>query len=176
MDQGSQREEVGVLRVFGLRKNWIVGVVGVAVLASFTAVGFASPPSSGFVSTVLATGKLANMASIGSAGITLQTSAPTNVRVQRVDIGPGGSSGWHHHPGIVVVVVASGATTLMKSDCSSVTYGPGLPAGAVFVESGDGAVQASSVDGATNYVTFVAPNVTPPVFRIDDPVPACAGG
>jgi hypothetical protein len=167
---------VDVLRVFRVRKNWTVGIVGVAALASFTAVGFASPPSSSFVSTVLATGNLANKAAIGSAGITLQTGAPTNVRVQRVDIGPGGSSGWHHHPGIVIVVVGSGATTLMKSDCSSTTYGPGLPAGAVFVEAGDGAVQASSVAGATNYVTFVAPNVNPPIFRIDDPVPACAGG
>lgn len=162
--------------VHRLRKKWVAVLVGVAALASFTAVGFASPPSSTFVATVLATGKLANKAAIGSAGITLQTSSPTNVRVQRVDIGPGGFSGWHHHPGIVVVVVASGATTLMKADCSSVTYGPGLPAGSVFVESGDGAIQASSVDGATNYVTFVAPNVNPPIFRIDDPVPACAGG
>jgi hypothetical protein len=167
---------VGVLRVFGLRHKWSVGIVGVAVIGTFAAVGLASPPSSTFVATVLATGKLANMATVGSAGIKLQTNAPTYARVQKVVIGPGGFSGWHHHPGIVIVVVASGATTFTKSDCSSVTYGPGLPAGSVFVEGGDGAGQASSVDGATNYVTFVAPNVDPPVFRIDDNPPPCAGG
>jgi hypothetical protein len=42
-----------------------------------------------------------------------------------------------------------------------VTYGPGLPNGAVFVEGGDAPVQASSTNGATVYVTYVAPNADP---------------
>jgi hypothetical protein len=41
----------------------------------------------------------------------------------------------------------------------------------VFVEKSDVPGQASSVDGATVYATFVAPHADPPVFRIeDDPV------
>jgi hypothetical protein len=55
-----------------------------------------------------------------------------------------------------------------------VTYGPGLPNGAVFVEGGDAPVQASSTNGATVYVTYVAPNADPPVFRIEDDPPPCA--
>jgi hypothetical protein len=64
--------------------------------------------------------------------------------------------------------------TLMDSECNSVTYGPALPDGAVFVEGGDSSVQASSATGATVYVTYVAPDANPPVFRIEDDPPPCA--
>jgi len=72
------------------------------------------------------------------------------------------------------VSVASGAVTFMQSDCSSKTYGPGLPDGSVFVEYGDGPGQATSVDGATIFTTYVAPDANPPVFRIEDDPPPCA--
>jgi hypothetical protein len=64
--------------------------------------------------------------------------------------------------------------TVWESDCSTTTYGPGLPAGSVFIESGDDPGQVTSVDGATTYATLVLPNDDPPVFRIDDPPPPCA--
>jgi hypothetical protein len=67
---------------------------------------------------------------------------------------------------MVIVTVESGAVTFTHSDCSSKTYGPGLPNGDVFVESGDDPSQASSTTGATLYATFVAPNNAG--FRIDD--------
>ena len=71
----------------------------------------------------------------------------------------------------MIVTVMSGVVTFTHSDCSSKTYGPGQPDGSVFVEGGDDPAQASSVDGATSYATFVAPHANPPVFRIeDDPV------
>jgi hypothetical protein len=70
---------------------------------------------------------------------------------------------------MVIVAVQSGTVTLTHADCSSVTYGPGLPAGSVFVESGDEPAQASSATGATVYVTYVAPDGAG--FRLeDDPV------
>jgi hypothetical protein len=62
----------------------------------------------------------------------------------------------------------SGEVTLTHSDCSSTTYGPGLPNGAVFVESGDDPTLATGTTGATSYATFIAPHAVPPVFRIDD--------
>ena len=105
--------------------------------------------------------------------VKFQTKDSTDVRVQRIDIAPGGRSGWHHHPGIVIVTVASGQVTFTNSDCSSTTYGPGLPAGSVFVEGGDDPGQASSVAGATVYATFVAPHADPPVFRIEDSPQSC---
>jgi hypothetical protein len=47
----------------------------------------------------------------------------------------------------------------------------------VVTEAGDDPMQASSTTGATNYATFVAPRVNPPVgpvFRIEDDPPPCA--
>jgi hypothetical protein len=69
---------------------------------------------------------------------------------------------------------ARGARALWDSDCNSKTYGLGLPDGAVFAEGGDEPVEATSTNGATAYVTFVAPNADPPVFRIEDDPPPCA--
>jgi hypothetical protein len=100
--------------------------------------------------------------------VKFQMKGPTDVRVQKIVVGAGGFSGWHHHPGIVIVAVQSGSLTFTHSDCSSKTYGPGLPDGAVFVEGGDDPGEASSAGGATLYVTFIAPSADPPVFRIDD--------
>jgi hypothetical protein len=71
----------------------------------------------------------------------------------------------------VVASVASGSVTFTQSDCSSTTYGPGLPAGSVFAEDSKTAGQASSVGGATVYVTYLVPHAVPPVFRFEDNVP-----
>lgn len=156
------------MRVVGSKKKWIAATVGVAVIGTFVTVALATHTPVGFVTTPLATGDLVNKVKVNSDRIKFQTKGPTDVRVARVDIAPGGRSGWHHHPGMVIVTVASGALTFTHSDCSSKTYGPGLPNGAVFVEGGDEPAQASSTNGAVVYATFVAPHANPPVFRIDD--------
>jgi quercetin dioxygenase-like cupin family protein len=147
--------------------------VGVAVAATFAAVAFGSM-AGGFTPTTLVTANLDNSVQANSDRVKLQTKDPTDVRVQKVVIAPGGYSGWHHHPGVVIVAVASGEVSYSHSDCNSTTYGPGLPAGSVFVESGDDPAQASSAGGATVFATFVAPDASPPVFRIEDAVPPCA--
>jgi len=69
--------------------------------------------------------------------------------------------------------VESGSVTLWQSDCSSTTYGPGLPDGAVFVEGDDEPAQATSTTGAVTYVVFVAPSADPSVFRIEDDPISC---
>jgi len=154
-----------------LRKKWVAVFVGVAVIGTFAAVALGNT-GTGFTQTPLVTANFADSVHLNSDRVKFQTKDPTDVRVQKVDIAPGGKSGWHHHPGIVIVAVASGAVTFTHSDCSSKTYGPGLPNGAVFAEGGDDPAQASSTTGATTYVTFVAPHADPPVFRIeDDPQP-----
>jgi hypothetical protein len=163
---------VDVVRVFRSRKKWITAIVGVAVVGVFAAVALASA-GSGFAPTNLVTANLVNQTKQNSDQVKLQTKGPTDVRVQKLVISPGGYSGWHHHPGIVIVAVESGQVTFTNSDCSSTTYGPGLPAGSAFVESGDDPGQASSVDGATVYATFVAPHAVPPVFRIEDDPLSC---
>jgi len=153
-------------------KKLIVLALSAAGLAAAAAVALGSP-GVGFHPENLVTANLPSDVKINSDRIKFQTKDPTDVRVQRIVIDPGGYSGWHHHPGIVIVSVLSGQVTFTNSDCSSTTYGPGLPAGSSFVESGDDPGQASSVGGATVYATFVAPHAVPPVFRIEDPVQSC---
>src|SRR3954453_12909638 len=165
------REEVRLGR--SSRKKLIAAIVAVAVSATGAAVAFGSP-GLGFGPTSLATGSLSDNVKWNSDPIKFQTKGPTDTRVQKIEIAPGGFSGWHHHPGVVIVTVATGAVTFTESDCSSTTYGPGLPAGSAFVEGGDDPGQASSTDGATVFATFVAPHSKPPVFRVDDGPQPCA--
>jgi hypothetical protein len=165
-----------VLRVSGskTKKKWIAATLGVAVIGTFVTVALGSHTPFNFTTTPLATGDLTHKVKVNSDGVKFQTKEPTDVRVARIDFAPGGYSGWHHHPGIVIITVLSGAVTFTHSDCSSETYGPGLPNGAVFIESGDDPGQASSTAGATSYATFIAPHANPPVFRIDDhDAPGC---
>jgi quercetin dioxygenase-like cupin family protein len=158
------------LRVHRLRKTWVAATVGAAVVGTFAAVALGSG-SFLFTSTPLVTANLDEKVQLNSDRIKLQTKDPTVVRVATVVFGAGGSSGWHHHPGFVIVSVKSGSVTVWASDCSQTTY----VAGSAFVESGDDPGQVTSAGGATNYVTYVVPNVNPLVFKIDDPAPACAG-
>jgi len=160
------------MRVLRLRKKLSAAIVGAAVFGVFAGVALGSA-GVGFAPTTLVTGNLNNDVKWNSDRVKFQTKDPTDVRVQRIVIAPGGVSGWHHHPGIVIATVASGQVTFTKSDCSSTTYGPGLPAGSVFVEGGDDPGQASSAAGATIYATFVAPHADPPVFRIEDSPQSC---
>ena len=161
-----------------LKRTHVLAVtIAVAMVGTLAAAALGSPPSSGFVGeTPLVTANLDNALHLNSDGVKFQTKDPTEVRVQRVVIGPGAFSGWHHHPGIVIVAVQSGEVTFTQSDCSSKTYSldPNNPNGAVFVEGGDDPGQASSVAGATVIATFVAPATNPPVFRIEDDPPPCA--
>ena len=147
--------------------------VGVAVIGTFGAVALGSP-GSGVTLTTLVTANFDNTAKLNSDGVKFQTKDPTDVRIQQLVFSADSYSGWHHHPGMVLVSVESGALTLWESDCSSKTYGPGLPNGAVFAEGSDDPQQVTSAGGATVYATFVAPNADPPVFRIEDDPPPCA--
>lgn len=157
------------MRLLRMRKKWVAATVGVAVVGTFAAVALGTP-SFDFTATPLVTANLDNAVQLNSDRIKLQTKDPTVVRVATVVFGAGGSSGWHHHPGFVIVSVKTGSVTVWGSDCSQTTYG----AGSAFVESGNDPGQVTSVGGATNYVTYVVPNVNPLVFRIDDPAPVCA--
>jgi hypothetical protein len=151
----------------------ILAVVGaVALVGTIATVAIASS-GSGVTSTTLVTANFDHTVHINSDRVKFQTKESTDVRVQRLVFAAGSSSGWHHHPGLVLVTVESGSVTLWQADCSSKTYGPGLPDGAVFAEGGDEPVLATSTNGATNYVVLVAPNADPPVFRIEDDAISC---
>jgi quercetin dioxygenase-like cupin family protein len=153
-----------------LRKRWVAATVGVVVVGTFAGVALATG-AVGFTAQPLVTANLNDTIHLNSDRIKLQTKDPTVVRVASVVFAAGGTSGWHHHPGFVIVTVKTGSVTVWKADCSQTTYG----AGSAFIESGDEPGQVTSTGGETGYVTYVVPNVTPLVFRIDDAAPACAG-
>jgi quercetin dioxygenase-like cupin family protein len=155
------------------RIHVVAATVGLVGVGAFAPVALASPPS-GFTPTLLVKADFDETARVNSDRIKFQTKDPTDVAVQQIVFEPGGSSGWHHHPGIVIVAVKSGSVTVWDSDCNRKTYGPGLPNGAVFVESGDEPGLVTSAGGATSYATFVAPSADPPAFRIEDRPPPCA--
>ena len=161
------------MRVLRSRKKWAAATVGVAVIGTFAAaVALGSPGGRVDVST-LVTANFDNPVHLNSDRVKFQTKGPTDVRIQKLVFSAGGFSGWHHHPGVVIVAVESGALTLWESDCSSQTYGPGLPNGAVFAEGGDSPQQVTTVDGATVYATFIAPSVDPPDTRDEDDPVSC---
>ena len=162
-----------MLRVFRSKKG-IASILGLVVIGTFAAVALASPASPTFrPQTPFVTATMADAVQLNSDRVKFQTKGSTDVRVQKIEIDPGGTSGWHHHPGIVIVTVASGQVTFTHSDCSSTTYGLGLPAGNAFVEGDNDPGQASSAAGATVYATYVAPHGSPPLFRQEDAPQTC---
>ena len=169
------------MRVLGSKKKWTAATVGVAAvigtLAAAVALGSPPGPVPGVdvKITNLVTANFDETVHLNSEKVKFQTKEATDVRIQKIVFEAGAFSGWHHHPGIVLLAVESGAVTFWESDCSSKTYGPGLPNGAVFAEGGDDPTQVTSTNGATFYATFVAPSADPPVTRVEDPlrVPSC---
>lgn len=151
-----------------------VVAVGMAVIGIAAATALASAMS-GFTATTLVAANFAHTVHMNSDKIKFETKDPTLVRTQKVVIGAGGYSGWHHHPGVIIVSVQAGSALVWDANCNVVAYGPGLPDGSVFVESGDAPLQVTSTNGATEYATQVAPAANPPVYRIEDDPPACAG-
>jgi hypothetical protein len=157
----------------GKRKYLLVGL-GFAVIATAATVALATTGAGVMTTNLVPAAEFNHTVHMNSDRVKFQTKDPTLVRVQKLEWAAGAYSGWHHHPGIIVVTVRSGSVTVMDSSCHTVTYGPGLPDGAVFVEGGDAPLQVTSANGAVEYAMQVAPRANPPVFRIEDQPPACA--
>ena len=159
--------------VYSKRLKCAAAIAGIAAVGTIGTMASASA-GSGVTAETLVTANYAEEGHVNHDRVKFQTKDATVVRVQKLTFAAGSFSGWHHHPGVIVVAVESGLVTLSHADCSSKTYGPGSPNGAVFVEGGDGAQEARSAAGAVVYVTYVVPSAATPVFRIEDPVPFCA--
>jgi hypothetical protein len=162
-----------VLRVLRSTKRWTAATVGVALIGTLTAAVVIASPGFGVTITTLVTANFDQTVHLNSDRVKFQTKDPTDVRIQKLEFSAGSFSGWHHHPGVVIVTVESGSLTLWESDCSSQTYGPGLPNGAVFAEGGDSPQQVTSAAGATVYAVFVAPSNDPPITRVEDDAVSC---
>jgi hypothetical protein len=161
------------LRVFRLKKKRTAAIVGIAVIGTVAAAVALGSPGSNVAITTFVTANFDHSVHLNSDRVKFQTKGPTDVRMQKLVFSAGGRSGWHHHPGIVIVTVESGALTLWESDCSSQTYGPGLPNGAVFAEGGDSPQEVTTAGGATVYAMFVAPSNDPPITRVEDDAISC---
>lgn len=159
--------------VYAKKSTSAAAILLSAMAGSISATAWASP-GAGITPENLVTADFEETAVINNDRVKIQTKDRTDVRVQRLTFAAGAYSGWHHHPGVVIVAVASGSVTLMDANCGSKTYGPGQANGGVFIEGHVAAQQAVSADGATVYVTYVAPSAEPRVFRVEDPVPFCA--
>src|SRR5947207_15693373 len=122
-----------VRALFSRRKKWVLTALAVVVAGTATAVALATS-GWGVTPTTYVTARFDHTVHMNSDRIKFQTKDPTLVRVQKLEWLPGAYSGWHHHPGVIIVTVQSGSVTVMDSECNTVTYGPGLPEGAVFVE------------------------------------------
>ena len=156
-------------------KRAVAATVGFAVCGVVVAVAVASPPFKFSATNLVAEAEMPNPVHVNSDRVKFQTKGPADVRVQRIDIVPGGRSGWHHHPGVVIIAVQSGTVTYVDSDCDAISYGAGSPNGPVFIESGDEPHEARNLTDqpVTSYATFVAPDADPGVFRIEDPLINC---
>ncbi|HET7604877.1 MAG TPA: hypothetical protein VFK28_02250 [Sphingomicrobium sp.] len=148
-----------------------IGAIAVAGAVATPAVG--SPPS-GITIENIALGKLKGDNQQNSGQVKFQTKSDTATLVQKLTFSPGSFSGWHHHPGIVIVTVKEGTIRLMHSDCSVHEYGPGSEHGSVFIEGEQRVHEARSAGVAVVYATYVAPDGSPPVFRIENDPPFCA--
>jgi hypothetical protein len=150
----------------------VASTIGILALAATMPVALASP-GSGLTVVTLATADLDDTVHANSGDIRLRTKEATVIRVQNLVFAAGAKTGWHHHPGVIVVAVQSGAVTVWNSDCTSTTYGPGLPSGSAFTESGDEDLQVTSSAGASVYATYIVPQVDPPEFRIEGDDRSC---
>ncbi len=161
------------MRALRAKKRWVLVTLALVVAGAAATVALATP-GFGITTTTFFTADFPNSVQDNSDRVKFQTKDPTTVRVQQLVWAAGAYSGWHHHPGVIIVTVQSGSVTVEDSSCNSVTYGPGLPDGAVFVEGGDNPIQVTSASGATEYAMQIAPTANPPVFRTEDNPPACA--
>lgn len=164
--------EIGTRTPF-ITATRMAAVVALGASALIAAPALAST-GSGITSTVLATGDLNETVNINHDRVKFQTKGPADVRVQKLEFAAGAYTGWHHHPGIVIVTVASGTITVVQADCSTKSYGAGSANGSVFVEGHDEPMEARSAGGGTVYATYVAPDATPRVFRIEDDAQTCS--
>jgi hypothetical protein len=146
-----------------MRLGLMTAVLGVLFIAVSAIPGAATDATSGFVSSLLGHGRLAQ----GS----LRVNPGAQVVVAKNTVAPGANSGWHSHPGGAIVVVDSGQITTYKvarnddaeegggSRCVINTYTTGM----AFIERpGEPLIAVNNGTTATTiYATFPGVPVDP---------------
>jgi len=107
------------------------------------------------------------------ARVNIRTWGAIELVTQRIEIAPGGTTGWHYHPGETFVVVQQGTVMLYQDEhCTvGVPYGPNT----VFAQHPDDihlARNQSTTETVVSFQTTFHPKTTPPTgLRIDAPSP-----
>jgi quercetin dioxygenase-like cupin family protein len=152
------------------RKVLLTIAIGIGTFAIFGGGVAQATPASDFSGQVVAKGMLPGPREAVTDAVKFQTTGPTDAVTQRVEVLPGGNSGWHAHPGLVLVTVVSGAITFHDASCDSRIHA----ANESFIEPPfeTGMVtNDSSTTPAVFYVTLVVPSGSP--LRLDRAAPAC---
>jgi quercetin dioxygenase-like cupin family protein len=146
-----------------------VGVTVLALLALVVGAALATTPS-GVTATPLTRATLGEFKAKNDGIKVKSVRGSADIAIVKLEISPGGSTGWHHHPGVVMVAVDSGSVTEYDAQCHPTV----IDAGNGFVES-KGEVHLVRNEGdvkAVLYATFLIPTATPPGGQtISDPQP-----
>jgi quercetin dioxygenase-like cupin family protein len=157
---------------FGRKWVFLAGVA--AATASLGGAAMATAPSGILSGAVLARAVFRDAVSIkfkvdeGSQEVVHVGDARETV-IQRIEIAPGGTTGWHSHPGPAVALIKAGALTLYSGDdptCAPRTYSDGQ----AFVDAGQGHVHmARNLSQTQNVEIWVTYFDVPPggAFRLD---------
>lgn len=157
----------------------------VAVCTAIT-IGFAvrawATPSSGQVLETLTTAVAADgisehlqnnknpNGSVTPWQLQMQANGDTDYILARLQIPPGGHSGWHRHPGILLAAVKSGQVDFYDENCAMSRFG----AGSVYTENDavHGIYNSGNVT-AELFITFLVKHGAG--RRLDSPAPSCGG-
>ena len=156
-----------------MRRTILLLGLGVAVLALVVGTALATPPS-GQTVTPLTKGTLGTFTAKGNGIKVKSEKSSADIALARVDLEPGGSTGWHHLPGLTLVSVASGTVDVYDVNCETIE----VTAGEGFVEDNNEPrlVRNDGDDDAMLYTTLIAPtsSLTAPFeeVRSDDPQPS----
>jgi quercetin dioxygenase-like cupin family protein len=149
----------------------LAGGVLVAGLLSGTA---PATPGSGITTSNLARATVADPINLNvelaqGQHVRIHTNGPVDVVDVKVELQPGGTTGWHSHPGPSFNAVAEGAVTYYTagSSCTPQRF----PAGSTFIDTGH-VVHTLRNEGtvpAAVYVTWLV--ATGATVRVDQPSP-----
>ncbi|MBB3037324.1 hypothetical protein [Hoyosella altamirensis] len=138
----------------------LTAAVGVLLMPAIAA----ATPSAGVESEVLGTFDVPFSLPGAPAG-------GTDVTFRRIEIAPGGYTGWHWHEGPVYALVAGGTLTRVLADCAEVVS----PAGTVVEEVVGPAERHNGVNKGdvptVLFVTYLIPSGQP--IAVDVEAPAC---
>jgi quercetin dioxygenase-like cupin family protein len=99
-------------------------VLALAGLAMTVGTASASPPS-GQTVIGITRATLGTFQAKGAGVVVVSQRDSADIGIAKVDLEPGGSTGWHHIPGVTLVSVASGTAVVYDERCDRTVVTPG---------------------------------------------------